>query len=390
MWAGGIPLTPDAERRPADVVVLGYVVNVVVNPAERREVLQGAYRLARRALVVAARPEWESRYVSGRPYGDGLLTSKGTFQKFFAQDALRSWIDSTLAVQSVAAAPGIFYVFRDDRDAQAFRAPASPPPGYTSRSRLSRNASKHTRSKFEGLCAFLDDRGRLPEPSELSEGSALVEIFGSIRAAFKVISRVTGEERWTRARSEAEKDLLVYLALAAFGKRPKLSDLPDDLQRDVKAFFGSYKEAVSQADRLLFAVARDEEIHAAVTASRVGKVLPDAFCMLRPCQHSSLFRVYEGCSRVLVGTVVDATIVKLQRLNRKVAYLSYPTFDRNAHPPLEFSLRADLRSLDVRYQQVAAATIRRILHRKETFVGLDYLAREIRATYRTGGTRRTT
>src|SRR5205085_2882765 len=97
-------------------------INVIEDPAERAEALRRAWALAKSVLIVAARPDWEGRNVPGRGYGDGILTSKGTFQKFFTQEELRAWIDGVVGVRSVAAAPGIFYVFRDDVRAQSFLA----------------------------------------------------------------------------------------------------------------------------------------------------------------------------------------------------------------------------------------------------------------------------
>jgi len=46
---------------PADVVNLGYVVNVIESAGERAETLHRAWGLARWALVVAARLDWEAR-----------------------------------------------------------------------------------------------------------------------------------------------------------------------------------------------------------------------------------------------------------------------------------------------------------------------------------------
>src|SRR5689334_14623554 len=43
-------------RRAADVVNLGYVINVIENPAERVEALRTAWGLAQNLLIVAARP----------------------------------------------------------------------------------------------------------------------------------------------------------------------------------------------------------------------------------------------------------------------------------------------------------------------------------------------
>jgi DNA phosphorothioation-associated putative methyltransferase len=364
---------PDAPREEANVVNLGYVVNVIEEPAERLQTLLEAWKLARRVLVVAARPSWEERGLTAHPHRDGWITTKGTFQKFFEQQELRMWLDDALGVPSLAAAPGIFYVFRDPRDAQGFRAKQVRRAGIP-RQQVSEALFHTHRQLLDDLCAFVDVHGRLPERDELADGPDLVTAFGSIRNAFTVVRRITGEDRWSVARSAAEKNLLVYLALTAFSKRPKMGELPDDLQRDIRFLFGSYRTALLEADRLLFATGRQEELDAAIKASPVGKVLPDAFYV-----HVSVLgrlppvlRVYEGCAQVLVGTVEDATIVKLQRMERKVAYLSYPQFDRVAHPELATSLRADLRTFDVKWTDFRESDNPPVLHRKELLVGEDH------------------
>ena len=48
---------PDNERTPADIVNLGYVVNVIENPRERTDALRRAWALARKVLIVSARPQ---------------------------------------------------------------------------------------------------------------------------------------------------------------------------------------------------------------------------------------------------------------------------------------------------------------------------------------------
>ena len=59
----GIPVSgwdpaffPDEERAPADVVNLGYVVNVIEDPDERIVVLAAAWELARKVLIVGRAP----------------------------------------------------------------------------------------------------------------------------------------------------------------------------------------------------------------------------------------------------------------------------------------------------------------------------------------------
>ena len=45
---------PQTERTSADIVNLGYVINVIENERERREALSNAWALTRRVLIVAA------------------------------------------------------------------------------------------------------------------------------------------------------------------------------------------------------------------------------------------------------------------------------------------------------------------------------------------------
>ena len=48
-----------------------------------------------------------------KPFGDGYVTARGTFQKYFTQQELRDFIVRALGEAPVAFAPGIFVVFRD-------------------------------------------------------------------------------------------------------------------------------------------------------------------------------------------------------------------------------------------------------------------------------------
>ena len=85
---------PDQERLRAAIVNLGYVVNVIENPAERREALLRAQDLTENVLIVSGRLSVDARSLGeSEEYADGVLTSRGTFQEFFDQQELRHWID---------------------------------------------------------------------------------------------------------------------------------------------------------------------------------------------------------------------------------------------------------------------------------------------------------
>ncbi|MFI7208982.1 DNA phosphorothioation-associated putative methyltransferase [Micromonospora aurantiaca (nom. illeg.)] len=372
---------PTAEIRPADVVNLGYVVNVIEDPAERALALQTAWSLARDVLIVAARPSWEERTVTGKRHGDGILTTRGTFQKFFTQEGLQAWIQGELQGSScVAAAPGIFYVFRDEGRAQSLLASRVRQRSAPVRQPKVRQALYDAhRQAMDRLHSFIAARGRLPEPWELNGAADQLGAASlSIKQAAAVLRQVIGPEEWNKdvdaARTRAQQDLLVYLALAAFTRRPRASSLPRDIALDIKAVFGSYRTACDSADQLLRRVADQGALNAACGQSRIGKLTSEALYVHVAALHllAPLLRVYEGCARILTGTVADANIIKLSRTGPKVSYLSYPDFDRHPHPALATSLRADLSRIVVKYLDFRESTNPPVLHRKETFVPIDY------------------
>ena len=85
---------------PSDVVTLNFVLNVVPDPAERREALQEAFSLARRSLVIGVRGRQDERSTKTKiPWGDGYRVrqqGKWTFQKFYTPDAVVRYIRRVL------------------------------------------------------------------------------------------------------------------------------------------------------------------------------------------------------------------------------------------------------------------------------------------------------
>jgi len=111
---------PDIEKHNADVVNLGYVLNVIEDPAERLSTLAHAWSLTKRLLVVSAMVRGTP--IAGTTVGfqDGVLASRNTFQKYFEQQELQQLLEDALERVAVPVALGIFYVFRDTSEQQAF------------------------------------------------------------------------------------------------------------------------------------------------------------------------------------------------------------------------------------------------------------------------------
>lgn len=367
---------PSAERIRCDVVNLGYVVNVIENPEERAASLRDAWSLTERVLIVSARLSHESaeRQVA---FEDGCLTRRQTFQKYYEQRELGDWIDQVVGVSSVAAAPGVFYVFRDSEARQSFTAARYRRPILPPRLRYSEVAFEQHRALLEPLIDFITARGRLPDESELENARTICDEFGGLRRAFAVIRRVTEAERWEQIREERSQDLLVYLALARFDRRRRFSELSLDLQLDVRAFFSSYARACALSDELLFSTGVRKLTDEACRTSRIGKITPEAlYVHYTALPHlAPILRVYEGCARALIGAVEGANIVKLHREKPQVSYLRYPGFEKDAHPALAASLKVDLQTCRLKYTEYAESANPPILHRKELFLPIDHRLR---------------
>lgn len=361
---------PGGERIPSDIVNLGYVVNVIEDTEERAQSLQQAWDLARTALIVSARLLAEARDTALSRFGDGHLTGRETFQKFFDQQELRNWIDQTLGVKSVPAAPGIFYVFREHSEREAFLAARYRRRYQVPRLKRSEALFEEHKELLEPLIEFVSQRGRSPDASEIEGSDAIIEVFGTIRRAFTTVSRVIGDEHWERLRRACALDLLVYLALSRFDGRPKFHQLPEEIRRDVRAFFSTYTNATESADVLLFSLGDQEVIDAACLGSSTGKITPTALYF-----HESALgalgpipRIYEGCARSYLGRVDGANIIKLNRQKPQVSYLCYPDFEKDPHPALQSSTSVNLQTFRVKVRHYEHSANPPILHRKDTFV----------------------
>lgn len=366
---------PADTRTSADVVNLGYVINVIEDPHERVRVLKDAWALTQKVLIVSARLLMEAnRQNHSSPYSDGHLTSRRTFQKYYDQLELKEWLNATLQVDSVAAGPGIFFVFRDSESQQSFQAARFRRRVAIPTRKFSNEIFEQNHDLLEALANFITMRGRIPDHSELDEADSIHRRIGSLQRAFRIIQQVTGKEQWEKIRAERSQDLLVYLALSRFSKRPTFSELPRDLQLDIRSFFGNYRKACESADDLLFSAGRIDVVNKSCQASPVGKRLQDALYVHSSAlsRLPSVLRVYEGCARAYVGTVENANVIKLKISKPQISYLYYPDFEKRPHPALAGSLVVPLSTFRIKYAEYSDSSNPFILHRKETLVARDH------------------
>jgi DNA phosphorothioation-associated putative methyltransferase len=365
---------PETPRVRADIVNLGFVINVIEDLQERREALLQAWQLTKKVLLVAAQVEIESREHGRVTYGDGYITRRRTFQKYYQQEELKSYIDSVLEVDAIPVDLGIYLVFRDEGDAESFRASRWRSRSVSPGVRQSNKGFEAYRQLLMPLMVFVGDRGRLPVAGELPDSEELLAEFRSFRHAFKVVLQATDPQDWEAIASKRRQELLIYLALTNFGRRPRFSSFSAMVQQDIKALFGSLKKAFEIADEMLFSVGDLIEIAQLCQQSPIGQRTPHSLSIhIDALEHlDPLLRIYEGCASRNIGRLEGVTIVKIHTTTPKISYLFYPDFDTNPHPALHMAMQIDLRDLHVRYYEGDRSDNPRILHRKEQLVTPDY------------------
>lgn len=365
---------PQTEKTHSEVVNLGFVLNVIENPKERQQALKDAWSITTRVLIVSAQVLLDYLSNDVIAFGDGVVTKRNTFQKYFEQEELKYYIDSTLAVDALPIGLGVYVVFRHNEDAESFKASRFHSRRSTPQIRIKIKTFDAYENLLKPLMEFVSDRGRLPLKGEIEAESAICAEFGTLNRAFKVILDATNKEEWNELIERRKQDLLLYVALSKFAKRPKLADLPDNIRFDLKALLGSYKTACDTADQALFSLGQPGYIQKKCAESLIGKKLPDSlYVHLSALDELDLsLRLYEGCASRTVGRMDGATIIKFHIDKPRISYLFYPDFDTVAHPVLHTSVRIDLRDLHVKFSDYEKSKNPPILHRKETFVAKSY------------------
>lgn len=131
-----------------------------------------------------------------------------------------------------------------------------------------------------------------------------------------------------------------------------------------------------------------QEYKKLVSGIQVGKQLPDAV-YIHKSQIDNLPKILSVLAKRVAAkfelNASDWNILKLQKRNFKISYLSYPNFDTYAYPALSKSNTVDLQRLSIKSASYIKSDNPPILHRKETFVSNTYpLFDEFKATTEEG------
>ena len=375
----------ETPKKEADVVNLGYVLNVIEDPAERLDTLLDAFRHARRLLVVSTLIRETVETANAATFRDGVLTKRNTFQKYFEQQELQQYIEDALDVSAVPVALGIFYVFRSPADQQDFisarsrriidwtqiasRLGARPRAARKSRSEILYEMHKELLDSFWAVMIQL---GRMPAPEEFAGFSELRDAVGSPKRALRIFVQRGGMDELQRAREHRCNDLLVYLAMSNLRKRVPFGHLSLSLRLDIKAFYGNHRRALEKGLELLYAAGDPGEIELACEGLKAGWQDEQSLYVHRSVldELPPLLRAYVGCAATLFGDVRQADVIKLHKTSGKVTFLVYDDFERKALPELRHRIKVNLRT---RWVQVFDhSNERQLLFFKERFVAPNH------------------
>ncbi|HLO87565.1 MAG TPA: DNA phosphorothioation-associated putative methyltransferase [Nostocaceae cyanobacterium] len=367
--------SPDTPKNPADIVNIGFVINVIEDQSERREALITAWELTQKVLLVAAQVLIADSKRGVVAYGDGVITNRNTFQKYYEQEELKIYIDQVLGVDAIPIALGVYFIFRDEAQAQLFRASRFRSRATTPRVRACIKKFQDFQELLTPLMAFVTERGRLPIADELPQEAEIVAEFGSLRRAFNIILQATNPQEWDAIAQQRRQDLMVYLALCQFSRRPKLGELVPEVQEDIMSLFGSLKKACLEADEMLRSLGNTDLIIQCCQNSKIGKKSSNSLLVhISALQALDPFlRLYEGCASRTIGRLEEANVIKFHTRKPKISYLYYPDFDIEPHPVLYRAMEVDLRDLHVVYRDYDLEDDPPILHQKDTLVTPDYL-----------------
>ena len=396
---------PEATIASADAVNLGFVVNVIEDPAERIEAITKAFGLARTVMSIGVMLYGGD--LPGKPYRDGFLTSRNTFQKYFSQSELKDYIEQALQRDAFMVGPGVAFVFANTEAEQRFSAgryrrknvalrllitrAARPVSAKTIREvktreprppRLSR-AEQHlaaARPLLDELWATTLDLGRTPEADEVTNLAAAIDAdLGGLPKALRLIAHHYDHTMLEAAAEARADDVRLLMATQQFAKRPAYRNLEQRLQRDIKAFFGDYRSAQAAGLRLLLDAADPQKILAACRiAATQGLGWLDAEHSLQ--LHISLvdrlpalLRAYVTCGLIIWDALSDVQLVKIHIASGKLTLMEFEAFDEDPLPRLRRRIKVIVRKLDCDvFEYGSLAYPKPLLYRKSRYLHEDH------------------
>ena len=352
---------PDEAPRSAEVVNLGYVLNVIERPGERAEALRRAFELSQKCLCVAVLVGSASYAGEAQTYGDGLLTSRSTFQKYYQQEEAGRYLEEVLGVAPIPLEAGMFLVFRHIADAHAFllnRLQRSVPliQGFPrERKRVLRTALMSTfqtthAEEWAAYADFVSARGRPPAAGELDALRVAAENGLAPADLWEAASGVLPEQQLAEQRRRRTNQYLVFMAICRFRGVPKMADLPVTSRFDIRYYFRSYSNLKQLRDDHLFAAGDEDRVARLCEAAPVGVNTSDGYFVARrdlPSLDPTL-QIYARLGELFSGDLDRMDVIKIHKTSPRLSLFALNDV-QEAMPRLKSRVKIDLQTQQVRF-----------------------------------------
>ncbi|MGR6832010.1 DNA phosphorothioation-associated putative methyltransferase [Aliivibrio wodanis] len=354
---------PDNEKVNSDIVNLGFVLNVIEDQDERLDALLSAWDLTQKFLIVSVMLANDNYIAQFTPYKDGVITSRNTFQKYYAQSEIKNYIERSIQEEAIPVSPGVFYIFKDKLEEQEYLQrkykrhhqwkQLTSPQAVESKDKAKLLITKN-QALFEQFWTVCLELGRIPSNDEFTHSNTVRELIGSHKKIFSLLEEMFDTEEFKKAEKNRKEDLLLYFAMSLFEKRKPYTQQPEALKRDIKALFGDYNTAQSLATELLFAISdtdlietQCEKAHASLSASVLNQGHSLIFHKTYINDLPILLRTYVGAALQMYGELgEEIDLVKVHITSGKVTLTNYDDFN-NSVPFLVERIKIKMADQDI-------------------------------------------
>jgi len=352
------------KKQSADIVNLGFVLNVIENREERKTALENAWCLSNKILIISVISIWDRPDTDLTPLSDGYVTSKGTFQKYYEPGELKAYVDKILEVDSLPVDPTQVICFRNEQDSQDYldnstsqfarERTYSIPLHPIRKTRISkaieifRESDKEKWKRlFDETCLF----ATAPNIEDLYKSDILKSNGVKPIDFLDVLIEMIGNNEWKNIVSRTKNHYLTRIALAMFRGKPKLSHFTNNDKRSIKTLFGSFTNALKQSKEILYSIGNPNIITKICGKCPFGFEDEQALYLHRSLipQVDAVLQSYIGIGRLFYGELDAVDIFKIHKESGKLTLLIYDDFDNEDIPILHTRIKISFRERRIWY-----------------------------------------
>jgi DNA phosphorothioation-associated putative methyltransferase len=349
---------PGRPLKHAQVVNLGFVLNVIEDEKEREEVLRKAWNLTDGALMVSVISVYDRPSGKLKQFEDGFVTNTGTFQKYYEPGELNEYINEAIRIDSLPVTPWQIICFKDNEYEQEYLATSSnralfrkayPTPTHPLRkSRISQCIEQfraESPADWDGIETICVNYAMAPPEQMISVHEPLRRCGITAKDVLEIVIEMYAFYKWEAIVSETKNKFIVQLALAFFRGKPQARHYGKNEKLAMRVHFGSFPAALEQAEMTLFSIGDVDRITALCAETTMGVEDEQALYVHSSCVPylNPVLQTYIGAGQLFYGELDDVDIYKVHKQSGKLTLLFYEDFESVAEPILDTRAKINFR-----------------------------------------------